>query len=157
MTVAFKSIALRVEDLGAMGGITSGIADSFAKAVYTITPNSDSTKLEVTEGVREDGTAHVQSVQAAQTPSLAYDAAASLIDELHGLLLNLPIGFPEKDPYKINRSIIWQSDEFVWRNSWQPDCRDPSDVEPDHGKFMRAVQIIEELLEKAGVKVEKLV
>ncbi|KAJ6555550.1 hypothetical protein B0H10DRAFT_2122656 [Mycena sp. CBHHK59/15] len=126
-------------------GITGGFAPPTPDAVYTVTQAANQTALAVTAAVRPSGT---PSLQDAGPKSLNADGGTTaLVDELHK-----PPG--SEDIYGMNTSIAWGSEDLEWYNGGPAGCGGGSSTvkatEEDKSKFKRAVEIVNQLVEKAG-------
>jgi len=84
------------------------------------------------------------------------DTAEALIDELHGILKELPMESPpgSEDIYGLDTSIAWGSDDLQWMNGAPVGCGGgTSTIQPTEeqkAKFKRAVEIVHKLVEKEG-------
>lgn len=78
----------------------------------------------------------------------------ALVDELHGILKSIPTEMPpgSEDIYGLDTSIAWQSEDLTWYNGGPSGCvGGESMIQPtdeDKAKFKRAVEIINQLVEK---------
>lgn len=77
------------------------------------------------------------------------------MDELHGILKEIPTEQPpgSEDIYGLDTSIAWQSDDLEWYNGGPQGCGGGQSfvqaTAEDKAKFKRAVEIVNELSEKA--------
>ncbi|KAJ7092919.1 hypothetical protein B0H15DRAFT_832952 [Mycena belliarum] len=135
-------------------GITGGFAPPTPDAVYTLTQMPNTPSLAITAAVRPSGTPSLQ--EAAPTALSHSDATSALVDELHGILKAIPMEEPKgsEDIYGLDTSIAWGSDDLEWYNGGPQGCGGGrSMVQPtaeQKAQFKRAVEIVEELVNKAG-------
>ncbi|KAJ7108196.1 hypothetical protein C8R44DRAFT_803756 [Mycena epipterygia] len=134
-------------------GITGGFAPPTPNAVYTLTQPLNATALAITAAVRPSGT---PSLQDAAPKSLDHDDGTNaLVDELHGILKSIPMEEPKgsEDIYGMDTSIAWGSDDLEWYNGGPQGCGGGNSIvkasEEDKTKFKRAVEIVDELVNKA--------
>lgn len=76
-----------------------------------------------------------------------------LVEELQTILKSIPTEDPpgSEDIYGFNTSILWGSDEFVWRNAGPQGCGGYSNVrvnDEQKAKFKRALDIADALVAK---------
>jgi hypothetical protein len=78
-----------------------------------------------------------------------------LVEELHGILRELPTEYPpgSEDIYGLNTSIMWQDEVLQWQNGGPQGCGGGTSMvqatEAQKEKFRRAVTIVDELIGKA--------
>jgi hypothetical protein len=136
----------------ALPGITGGFAPPTPSAIYAITRTQQSQSLTVQSAVREHGTPDLQSFG---DKSLNNDDSQSLVEELHSILKSIPTESPpgSEDIYGMDTGIVWGSDDLQWANGGPGGCGGgTSTVQPtdeDKAKFKRAVEIVEQLVDKA--------
>ncbi|KAJ4463899.1 hypothetical protein C8R41DRAFT_898733 [Lentinula lateritia] len=131
-------------------GITGGFAPPTPSFIATITRPVDSDSLNITSASRPDGTPDLQSF-APKTLALG------LIDELHGILKELPTEEPRgsEDIYGLDTSIFWGSDDLQWMNggmggvTGQPGSSTVQPTPEQKAQFKRAVEIVEALVGEA--------
>lgn len=136
-------------------GIQGGFAPPTPNAIHTVTrANSNQTSLQITSAVRPDGTPHLED---ALPKNLAHDDSVdALVGELHGILKSIPTEQPpgSEDIYGLDTSIAWGSEDLMWCNGGPQGCGGgSSQVQPsdeEKAKFARAVEIVKELVAKAG-------
>ncbi|KAJ7282608.1 hypothetical protein C8J57DRAFT_1295829 [Mycena rebaudengoi] len=135
-------------------GITGGFAPPNPSAVYSLTKPASQPALLVVSALRPEGT---PSLQDAGQKELTPDAAdAALIDELHAILQAIPTEDPpgSEDIYGMDTSIAWGSDDLQWANGGPQGCSGGTSMvhasDADKAKFRRAVEIVTQLVEKAG-------
>lgn len=132
-------------------GIAGGFAPPTPDAVHVITKESPTTSLSVVSHVRPHGT---PSLLASAPKSIAPDDSNSLVDELYGILKELPVELPpgSEDIYGLNTSIMWADDTLQWQNGGPQGCGGGSSevqaTEEQKEKFKRAVAIVDELVAK---------
>lgn len=104
--------------------------------------------------MRPDGTPHLED---ALPKNLAHDDSVdALVGELHGILKSIPTEQPpgSEDIYGLDTSIAWGSEDLMWCNGGPQGCGGgSSQVQPsdeEKAKFARAVEIVKELVAKAG-------
>ncbi|KAF9267036.1 hypothetical protein L218DRAFT_920744 [Marasmius fiardii PR-910] len=133
-------------------GIVGGFAPPTPDHIYTVTRPKDQNELNITSAVRPDGQPGLQS---AVPKRVKHDDHAALVDELHGILKEIPTEKPagSEDIYGLNTSIAWGSADLQWCNGGPQGCGGgKSEVEAteDHKKkFKRAVEIVEHLVNEA--------
>ncbi|KII90696.1 hypothetical protein PLICRDRAFT_106318 [Plicaturopsis crispa FD-325 SS-3] len=133
-------------------GITGGFAPPTPSAIHTITASPQLSALAITSAVRPHGT---PSLQSALPKSLDPTTAASLVDELHGILKSIPTESPpgSQDIYGLDTSIAWGSEDLQWCNGGPQGCgggtSEVQATDEDKVKFKRAVEIVNELVGKA--------
>jgi hypothetical protein len=76
-----------------------------------------------------------------------------LVEELQDILKSIPTESPagSEDIYGLDTSIMWGSDEFVWKNSGPQGCGGSSNVQAtseQKAKFQRALEIADALVAK---------
>jgi hypothetical protein len=131
-------------------GIAGGFAPPTPDAIHVITKESETTPLNIVSQVRPPGTGSVQDL--APKSLHAKDTTNSLVDELHGILKELPTEQPpgSEDIYGLNTSIMWGDDGFQWQNGGPQGCGGGSSMiqatEEQKEKFKRAVAIVDELV-----------
>jgi len=82
------------------------------------------------------------------------DDTESLVNELHGILKELPTESPpgSEDIYGLDTSIAWGSDDLQWMNGAPDGCGGgTSSIQPTEEqktKFRRAVEIVTTLVEE---------
>ncbi|KAF5344970.1 hypothetical protein D9756_010960 [Leucocoprinus leucothites] len=132
-------------------GIVGGFAPPTPDAIYTITRPKDHADINIAGGERPTGT---PSLQEFAPKSIPHSDAVTLIDELHGILKDLPTEQPpgSEDIYGLNTSIAWGSDDLEWFNGGPAGCGGgESSVKAtaqQKEKFKRAVEIVEHLVKK---------
>ncbi|KAJ3746482.1 hypothetical protein DFH05DRAFT_1485412 [Lentinula detonsa] len=157
-------MALREYSLRLQKGITGGFAPPTPSFIATITRPIDSDSLNITSASRPDGTPELQSF-APKTLTLGHAAqltgvstsAEALIDELHGILKQLPTEQPpgSEDIYGLDTSIFWGSDDLQWVNggmngvNGQPGSSSVQATPEQKAQFKRAVEIVEVLVGEA--------
>jgi hypothetical protein len=105
--------------------------------------------------VRPDGTPSLQEALPKSLP-VSDPHTASLVNELHGILKVIPTEYPpgSEDIYGQDKSIAWFSEDLQWMNGGPQGCvAGTSEVRPseeDKAKFIRAVEIVHELVNKEG-------
>ncbi|KAG7085472.1 hypothetical protein E1B28_003033 [Marasmius oreades] len=133
-------------------GIIGGFAPPTPDHIFTVTRPKDQNSLNITSAVRPDGSPGLQS---AVPKSLKHDDHVALLDELHGILKEIPTETPpgSQDIYGMNTSIAWGSDDLQWCNGGPAGCsHGTSQVQPteEHKKkFERAVEIVNHLVKEA--------
>jgi hypothetical protein len=133
-------------------GITGGFAPPTPNAIYTVTRPKDHSTLNITCAERPTGTPSLQDLAPKSRP---HDAdAEKLVEELHGILKQLPTEVPmgSEDIYGMDTSIAWGSDDLMWCNGGPAGCGGgKSSVQPTQEQkksFRRAVEIVEELVKE---------
>ena len=134
-------------------GITGGFAPPTPSAIYTLNTVSKQPTINVTAAVRPDGT---PSLQDALPKTLTQDDhTAALVNELTSILKSLPVESPpgSQDIYGLDTSIAFARDDFMWMNGGPQGCGGGiSEIQAtaeDKVKFKRAVEIVNELVNKA--------
>ena len=140
-------------------GITGGFAPPTPSAIHTFSKSGPTTNLAIESLIRPDGTPDLQ----AQAPkSLSFTSSDSdsdsLIAELRSILKELPTEQPpgSEDIYGMDTSIMWADGELQWVNGGPQGCSGgpgSSSVQAskeEKARFARAVEIVEELLKRAG-------
>ncbi|KAG5642287.1 hypothetical protein DXG03_003064 [Asterophora parasitica] len=134
-------------------GIVGGFAPPTPDHIHTVTKAASNPSLLIASAVRPSGT---PALQDAAPKSLAADHAdaSALVEELHSILKELPTEQPpgSEDIYGLNTSIAWGSEDLEWYNGGPQGCGGgTSEVQPTEeqkAKFRRAVEIVNELVEK---------
>ncbi|KIM38833.1 hypothetical protein M413DRAFT_447534 [Hebeloma cylindrosporum] len=134
-------------------GIRGGFAPPTPNFIHTITLPLDSDSLTVASSVRPEGTPSLQDI-APKFVKLKNEDTEALVDELHGILKELPTEYPpgSEDIYGLDTSIAWGSDDLQWMNGAPGGCGGGTSViqptEEQKAKFRRAVDIVTTLVEK---------
>ncbi|KDR74839.1 hypothetical protein GALMADRAFT_249744 [Galerina marginata CBS 339.88] len=134
-------------------GITGGFAPPTPNAIHTITMPLNSESLTIASAIRPSGTPSLQDI-APKFISVKKDDTSALVDELHGILKELPTEVPpgSEDIYGLDTSIAWGSDDLMWCNGGPQGCGGgTSSVQAtaeQKAKFKRAVDIVNELVAK---------
>ncbi|KAF5387904.1 hypothetical protein D9615_000811 [Tricholomella constricta] len=136
-------------------GIVGGFAPPTIDVIHTVTKAATNPSLLIASALRPSGTSTLQD---AAPKSLVADHAdaTTLIEELHGILKDLPMEKPSgsEDIYGLNTSIAWGSEDLEWCNGGPQGCGGgKSEVQPTEEqkeKFRRAVEIVNELVEKGA-------
>jgi len=129
-------------------GIVGGFAPPTPSALYSVSRENDSTNLSIQRQKREAGQPSLCPLAPKTVPAAD---AEHLIDELHGILKQIPTEQPpgSEDIYGLDTGIFWQSDDMEWINGGPAGCGGgTSTVKPtdeQKNKFKRAVEIVEEL------------
>lgn len=122
-------------------------------AIHTITQPLNSSTLLIASAVRTEGTPDLQDLGPKEIKSNE-DHTATLLEELYCILKTIPTESPpgSEDIYGLDISIAWGSDDLQWMNGAPDGCiHGHSEVQPtkeDKAKFKRAVEIVNELVEK---------
>ena len=126
-----------------LSGITGGFAPPDPAAVKSVTYAADVGALQIT------------SPSSSLTPVRAEKDSSvdALVEELQSILKSIPTESPpgSEDIYGLNTSIMWGSDEFVWRNAGPQGCGGMSSVQAtdeQKKKFERALAIADALVAK---------
>ncbi|KAM5347945.1 hypothetical protein ACJ41O_007769 [Fusarium nematophilum] len=128
-------------------GIVGGFAPPTPQVVITVTKQSDSDSISITVG---KPTAAGPELQESQKTLQTADREA-LIDELYGLLKDLPVPDPpgSEDIYGLDTGITWGSDALEWENTGPEGCDTQTSVVQagagEKQKFKRAVEIVYEI------------
>ncbi|KAF9078490.1 hypothetical protein BDP27DRAFT_1252179 [Rhodocollybia butyracea] len=139
-------------------GITGGFAPPTPSLIATITRPKNSDSLNIAASKRPDGTPELQSFAPKTLGSdSSTKSAETLIDELHGILKELPTEQPpgSEDIYKLDTSIFWGSDDLQWYNggpsgvSGQPGSSSVQPTAEQKAQFKRAVEIVDALVDEA--------
>lgn len=126
-------------------------------AVHTLSLSQDSPKSLIVNSEHRPGDGSQGLVQRFAPKSLHTETTPDvnkLVDELHGILKELPTEDPKgsEDIYGMDTSIMWGSDDLEWINGGPAGCvRGQSSVkasEDDKKKFKRAVEIVNQLVDK---------
>jgi hypothetical protein len=135
-------------------GITGGFAPPTPTAVHQLALSREQPALvQITSSLRPHGT---PTLQDAMPKTLAADAADPLVDELHALLKDLPTEQPpgSQDIYGLDTSIMFGMDGFEWCNGGPAGCGGGESMvqvnDAQKKQFKRAVEIVNELVQKAG-------
>ena len=127
-------------------GITGGFAPPDPAAVNSvaITYAAGTNNLQITSSSSSD----LAPVKVEKDGSVDV-----LVEELQSILKSIPTEDPpgSQDIYGLNTSIMWGSDEFVWRNAGPQGCGGYSSVqatEEQKTKFKRALEIANALAAK---------
>ncbi|SCO78779.1 uncharacterized protein FRV6_02992 [Fusarium oxysporum] len=121
-------------------GITGGFAPPTPSLIIWIgTGDDDSLQLYIT---RQFGDEETKTVAAADNDAL--------IDELHGILKEIPMASPpgSEDIYGLDTGIAWVSEDLQWTNGVNISGQGESSVQPSSEEkkmFERAVDIIQEI------------
>jgi hypothetical protein len=135
-------------------GITGGFAPPTPSEVHELTA-ADSSSIAIQSMVRPIGTPHLRPASrknVSLTGSAASDGTTALVDELHGILKQLPLEDPQgsQDIYGLDTSITWGSDDLEWANGGPQGCSGGTSTvqatEGEKAKFKRAVEIVKELV-----------
>jgi len=135
-------------------GISGGFAPPTPSAIYTITQPLNADALTISSFVRPDGTPGIQSKATPKSISSQDKHTASLIDELYGILKTIPTEDPpgSEDIYGLDTGIAWGSDDLEWMNGGPQGCSGGTSMvqatQKDKIKFKRAVEIVQELVQK---------
>ncbi|KAF8300477.1 hypothetical protein DL93DRAFT_2090959 [Clavulina sp. PMI_390] len=134
-------------------GITGGFAPPTPSAVHQMTRSSAKPEtLAITSLTRADGT---PDLAPAMPKSLQVDDHAALIDELHGILKELPTESPpgSQDIYGLDTTIAWGSSDLEWMNGGPGGCGNGTSevqaTDAQKAKFKRAVDIVSHLATSA--------
>ena len=133
-------------------GIAGGFAPPTPDAVHVITKDSENASVNVASQVRPPGT---RTLLDPALKSLHVDDSHSLVDELHGILKELPTEQPpgSQDIYGMNTSIVWADDSLQWQNGGPQGCGGGTSMvqatQEQKVKFERAIEIVDELVGKA--------
>ena len=124
-------------------GIVGGFLPPEPTAHKSVTYTGDTNTLQITS----------TSSNLAQKKVGKDDSVDPLVEELQTILKNLPTEDPpgSEDIYGLNTSIMWGSDEFMWRNSGPQGCGGSSSVQAtdeQKAKFQRALEIADALVAK---------
>ncbi|KAK2688036.1 hypothetical protein QWA68_013305 [Fusarium oxysporum] len=121
-------------------GIAGGIVPPTPSLIIQIgTGDGDSLQVSIT---RQSGDEETKTVAAADNDAL--------IDELHGILKEIPPTSPpgSEDIYGLDTGITWMSNDLEWTNGDSISGQGKSYVQPspeEKEKFERAVEIIKEI------------
>ncbi|KAF8488083.1 hypothetical protein JB92DRAFT_3018292 [Gautieria morchelliformis] len=133
-------------------GIAGGFAPPTPSAIYVLSRSKDHpAELVINSAVRQDGT---PSLSDAEPKKIPVDSYTALIEELHSILKEIPVESPPgiQDIYGLDTSIAWGSEDLQWRNGGPSGCGSGySEIqasEEDKKKFIRAVEIVNELITK---------
>ncbi|RBR24901.1 uncharacterized protein FIESC28_02319 [Fusarium coffeatum] len=127
-------------------GITGGFAPPTPRLIIVIDGSDNDLKISVAK--REVGS---PDLTPASLKTIVFGDHEGVIDELHGILKELPIEQPpgSEDIYRMDTSIAWQSDDLEWCNGGPQGCGGGESFvnvgEEEKKKFKRAVEIIEEI------------
>jgi len=146
-------------------GITGGFAPPTPDAIYTVTLSTQNpTSLFIQSAVRPAGTPSLQSslnpktlalsapVSSSAISASSANTAGDLVDELHGILKELPTEQPpgSEDIYGLDTSIAWGSDDLEWYNGGPQGCGGGHSAvqatDEQKAKFKRAVEIVTTLV-----------
>ncbi|KAH7871429.1 uncharacterized protein C8R40DRAFT_1072486 [Lentinula edodes] len=145
-------------------GITGGFAPPTPSFIATITRPVDSDTLNITSASRPSGTPDLQSfapktlaLGTVEVTALGSVSVEGLIDELHGILKELPTEEPRgsEDIYGLDTSIFWGSEDLQWMNggmggvTGQPGSSTVQPTPEQKAQFKRAVEIVEALVGEA--------
>ncbi|KAJ3921623.1 hypothetical protein F5877DRAFT_35679 [Lentinula edodes] len=155
-------MALSEYSLRLQKGITGGFAPPTPSFIATITRPVDSDTLNITSASRPDGTPDLQSfapktlaLGTVEVTALGSVSVEGLVDELHGILKELPTEEPRgsEDIYGLDTSIFWGSEDLQWMNGGMGGVTgQPGTVQatPEQkAQFKRAVEIVEALVGEA--------
>jgi hypothetical protein len=127
-------------------GITGGFAPPTPTLIIeAVASNND---LKISAARRSPGT---PDLAREATNTVAVSDHEALVDELYGILKELPMEKPRgiEDIYGLDTSIAWQSDDLEWYNGGPQGCGGgESDVQADGEEkknFKRAIGIIEKI------------
>jgi len=144
---------LSTDPISNLAGITGGFAPPTPDAIHTITKAENNTHLLISSAIREIGTPNLGSfAPKSLLASSPHTDTATLVDELHGILKELPTEMPvgSEDIYGMDVSIAWGSEDLMWCNGGPEGCGGGASTvqatEEEKRKFSRAVQIVEELV-----------
>lgn len=135
-------------------GIAGGFAPPTPSAVFTVTGTPQKSDLQITSAVRADGTPSLQDALP-KSLSKTQQGVDELISELYTILKSIPTEKPpgSEDIYKMDTSIAFGSDGFMWMNGGPSGCGGgTSEVQPTEGdkaQFKRAVEIVHKLVDEA--------
>ncbi|RGP77476.1 hypothetical protein FLONG3_4395 [Fusarium longipes] len=127
-------------------GIVGGFAPPTPNLIINVDCNDGN--LHITSATRAEGTPALGSPQ---TKTVAVADHETIIDELHGILKNLPTEQPpgSEDIYGFDTSIAWYSDDLQWYNGGPEGCgggeSSAKATEEDKKKFKRAIEIIKKI------------
>ncbi|KAH6964940.1 hypothetical protein EDB82DRAFT_511257 [Fusarium venenatum] len=123
-------------------GIIGGFAPPTPDLVIEITGDGGSLQINIHEGGgSHDSTTKTETVAAHE----------ALVDELHGILKELPMEEPRgsEDIYGLNVGIAWGSDDLEWTNGGPQGCSGGSSFvqasEDQKQQFNRAIEIVKEI------------
>jgi hypothetical protein len=122
--------------------------------VYTLSLADGQPHLSITSATRAHGTPSL-SEAAPKTLAAGDSHTTALVDELHGILREIPTESPpgSQDIYGLDTSILWGSNDLEWCNGGPAGCGGgESEVQatPEQkAKFKRAVEIVHELVGKS--------
>ncbi|KAF6748066.1 hypothetical protein DFP72DRAFT_918079 [Ephemerocybe angulata] len=134
-------------------GIVGGFAPPTPDAVYSVSKSNDQGHLLISAAVRPEGTPEVQN--AAPKELKHDDDTGKLVSELESILKQIPTEQPpgSEDIYGLNTGIVWGSSDLEWANGGPAGCSGGTSTvkatEEDKKKFKRAVEIVEQLVNKA--------
>ncbi|KAF9485719.1 hypothetical protein BDN70DRAFT_910071 [Pholiota conissans] len=130
-------------------GITGGFAPPTPNLIHTITQPLNSDTLTIITALRPVGTPSLQNL--APKYLTKDDENSKLVDELHGILKNLPTESPpgSQDIYGLDTSIAWGSDDLEWMNGSPQGCgggtSEVQATDEQKAQFKRAVEIVKQL------------
>lgn len=138
-------------------GITGGFAPPTPSAIHTFTKSNTQSHILIASATRPDGTPSLTDAAPKSLDISSDDSSsdAALIDELHSILKSIPTESPpgSQDIYGLDTSIAWGSDDLMWMNGGPSGCGGGTSTvqatAEDKAKFKRAVDIVNELVEKA--------
>ncbi|KAF7364368.1 hypothetical protein MSAN_01097300 [Mycena sanguinolenta] len=122
----------------------------------TLTPSSNS--IAVTLAKREEGTPNLSPALPKFLPTASSEA---LVEELHGILKTLPLKElrGSEDISGLDISIMWGSEDLEWCNGGPEACGGGQSImqatPEEKEKFKHAVEIVDELIERAEKEKEK--
>lgn len=128
-------------------GIVGGFAPPEPTAQKSVTYTADTNSLQITSS---------SSSSNLGPKKVEKDSSVDpLVEELQAILRSIPTENPpgSEDIYGLNTSIMWGSDEFVWRNSCPEGCGGSSSVQAtdeQRAKFKRALEIADALVAKGA-------
>lgn len=133
-------------------GIATGFAPAMPTAIYTL-ERAEGDTISVAIATRVPPARDLGEV-VPKTLSADEPKVSALVDELHGLLKELPTDRDDLANISLDVGIEWASDDLQWRNTAPTGRgdRNPSDGlvgSEEKKKFKRAVEIVDELIAMA--------
>jgi hypothetical protein len=125
-------------------GISGGFAPPQPAGGKSVTYSADTNSLQI----KSSSSSNLAPVKVEKDSSVDV-----LVEELQSILKSIPTEDPpgSEDIYGLNTSILWGSDEFLWRNAGAQGCGGYSSVQAtdEHkAKFKRALEIADALVAK---------
>lgn len=125
-------------------GISGGFAPPEPAAVKSVACAADTNTLQISSS---------SSSNLAPISVEKDESVNSLVEELQSILKSIPTEDPpaSEDIYGLNTSIMWGSDDFMWRNAGPQGCGGQSSVQAtdeQKAKFKRALEIADALVAK---------